>query len=167
VERLTAGPVVLVGSSMGGWIALLTALALPGRVAGLVGIAAAADFTEDMMWAAMTPDEQVRLMRDGVLMVPSAYGDPYPISRTLIEDGRRHLLLRGEIGLDCPVRLVHGQRDPDVPWETSMRIARAVRTGDVRVVLVKDGDHRLSREGDLALLVGMVGGLVAEVGAGG
>lgn len=166
VERLTTGPVVLVGSSMGGWIALLTALALPGRVAGLVGIAAAPDFTEDLIWQAMAPPERARLIRDGVLHVPSLYGDPYPLTRALIEDGRSHLLLGGEIALDCPVRLLHGQRDPDVPWETSLRIARAVRSADVRVVLVKDGDHRLSRQGDLALLADIVAGVLAAADVG-
>jgi pimeloyl-ACP methyl ester carboxylesterase len=164
IERLTTGPVVLVGSSMGGWIALLAALAMPGRVAGLVGIAAAPDFTEDLIWQAMAPAERGRLMRDGVLHVPSLYGEPYPLTRALIEDGRRHLLLGGEVALECPVRLLHGQRDPDVPWETSLRIARAVRSADVRVVLVKDGDHRLSRDSDLALLTGTVAGLLGEVG---
>lgn len=159
VTALTEGPIVLAGSSMGGWIALLVALAMPERVAALVGIAAAPDFTEDLLWAALPPGARERLLGDGVLYVPSAYGEPTPITRALIEDGRRHLLLGGEIALDCPVRLLHGQRDPDVPWETSLRLAGRLRSADVQVVLVKDGDHRLSREGDLALLVRIVAGV--------
>ena len=152
IDRLTAGGIILVGSSMGGWIALLAALARPKRVAGLVGIAAAPDFTERLMWQAMTPAERATLLRDGVLLVASQYGDPYPVTLRLIEEGRRHLLLDAPIQLDCPVRLLHGQLDPDVPWEGCLRIAAAVTGGDVQVILVKDGDHRLSRPEDLALL---------------
>ena len=152
IAALTEGPVVLVGSSMGGWIALLVALALPARVAALVGIAAAPDFTEDLMWAAMLPAERERLARDGMLQLPSQYGEPTPVTRALIEDGRRHLLLHGEIPLDCPVRLLHGQCDPDVPWQTALRLAGRLRGGDVQVTLIKDGDHRLSRPQDMALL---------------
>ncbi len=152
IDALTQGPLVLVGSSMGGWIALLVALARPGRIAGLVGVAAAPDFTERLMWQAMAPRERERLMGEGVLRVPSQYGEPYPITRRLIEDGRRRLLLDGPIALDCPVRLLHGQRDPDVPWDIALRIAERLTGADVQVTLVKDGDHRLSRPQDLALL---------------
>lgn len=152
-DRLTDGPQVLVGSSMGGWIALLTALQRRERIAGLVGIAAAPDFTEDLLWAAFPPDKRERLAQDGVLHMPSEYGDkPYSITLRLIEDGRRRLLLRGPIDLDCPVRLLHGMRDPDVPWQRSLRLADKLTTNDVRVHLIKDGDHRLSREENLALL---------------
>lgn len=162
IAALTTGPLVLVGSSMGGWIALLTALAMPERVTAMVGIAAAPDFTEALIWAALPPPERDRLLRDGVLHVPSQYGDPTPITRALIEDGRRHLLLvGGEIRLDCPVRLLHGQQDPDVPWETTLRLAALLRSSDVHVVLVKDGDHRLSRPQDILLVTRMVGALVA------
>jgi pimeloyl-ACP methyl ester carboxylesterase len=152
IDAQSDGKLVLVGSSMGGWIALLTALARPAHLAGLVGIAAAPDFTETLMWAAMAPPERARLLRDGVLRVPSQYGEPYAITRGLIEDGRTHLLLGGPIAIDCPVRLLHGQRDPDVPWETALRIAERLRGDDVRITLVKDGDHRLSRQQDLSLL---------------
>ena len=142
---------MLVGSSMGGWIALLLARAVP--LAGLVGVAAAPDFTEELMWAAMAPPERAALMRDGVLRVPSAYGPDLAVTRGLIEDGRRHLVLTGgPIAVGAPVRLLHGQRDSEVPWETALRIAERVVDGDVQTVLVKDGDHRLSRPGDLALL---------------
>lgn len=148
----TVGDIVLVGSSMGGWIALLAALARPGRVVGLLGIAAAPDFTERLMWQAMAPAERAALQRDGVLPVPSQYGDAYPITLQLIEEGREHLLLDAPIGLNCPVRLLHGQQDPDVPWELALRTAAAIIGDDVQVTLVKDGDHRLSRPEDLMLL---------------
>ncbi|GAC1347051.1 MAG: alpha/beta hydrolase [Acetobacteraceae bacterium] len=152
IDRLSAGPLVLVGSSMGGWIALLVALARPGRVAALVGIAAAPDFTETLMWDAMTPAERATLLRDGTLHVPSQYGDPYPVTRHLIEDGRTRLLLHEPIPIRCPVRLLHGQRDPDVPWSTALRLADRLEAEDVQLTLIKDGDHRLSRPQDLALL---------------
>jgi pimeloyl-ACP methyl ester carboxylesterase len=162
VDALTSGPLVLVGSSMGGWIALLTALARPDRVVGLVGVAAAPDFTQRLMWDSMAPAERAVLERDGVLYVPSQYGDPTPITRGLIEDGAKHLLLTGRIPISCPVRLLHGQADPDVPWELSLRVAEQVEAADVRVVLVKDGDHRLSRPSDLALLRQTVGALLEQ-----
>lgn len=156
-DQLTEGPQILVGSSMGGWVALLTALARGERVAGLVGIAAAPDFTEDLLWSAFPPDQRAALTRDGVLRLPSEYSDkPYSITLRLIEDGRQHLLLRSPIDLACPVRLLHGMRDPDVPWQRSLRLAEQLATPDVRVELSKDGDHRLSREQDLALLCRIV-----------
>lgn len=164
VDRLTEGPLVLVGSSMGGWIALLVALARPDRVAGMIGIAAAPDFTEDLMWQAMLPAERARLEADGVLHVPSDYGENLPITRALIEDGRTRLLLRAPIPLHCPVRLLQGQRDPDVPWETALRLATRLEATDVRVTLIKDGDHRLSRPQDLALLRGALTELLGERG---
>jgi pimeloyl-ACP methyl ester carboxylesterase len=152
IDGLTEGKLLLVGSSMGGWIGLLAALARPGRVAGFIGIAAAPDFTETLMWNSMTFEERATLMEQGVLQQPSEYGDPYPITRVLIEDGRTRLLLDGPIALDCPVRLLHGQRDGDVPWETALRLAGRIVSPDVRVTLVKDGEHRMSRPQDLALL---------------
>ena len=124
----------------------------PIVIAALIGIAAAPDFTEALMWEAMTFEERATIMRDGVLHVPSQYGEPYPVTRALIEDGRDRLLLNGPIAIDCPVRLLHGQRDPDVPWEMALRIAERVTGQDVAGDLVKDGDHRLSRPQDLALL---------------
>ena len=165
IDRLTDGPLVVIGSSMGGWIMLLVALARPERVIGLLGIAAAPDFTEDLMWGAMMPAEREQLLRDGVLPVPSEYGDPYPVTAALIKEGRRHLLLRAPIPLRCPVRLLHGQADADVPWETSMRLAQTLESGDVQVTLVKDGEHRLSRPADLRLLRRILGALLLQDGA--
>ena len=162
IDALTTGKIILVGSSMGGWIALLTAIARPDRIAALVGIAAAPDFTQRLMWDSMTPPQRATLQRDGVLYAPSQYGDPTPITRALIEDGANHLLLTGPIPIGCPIRLMHGQADPDVPWELALRIAEQAETTDVRVILVKDGDHRLSRPADLALLRQTVGALLEQ-----
>ncbi|HEY2132070.1 MAG TPA: alpha/beta hydrolase [Acetobacteraceae bacterium] len=165
IDAMTEGPLLLVGSSMGGWIGLLIALARPERVIGLVGIAAAPDFTERLMWQAMPTAEQETLRRDGRLAVPSQYGEPLVITLALIEDGRRHMLLDAPIPLTIPVRLLQGQRDDDVPWETALTLARQIAGDDVQVTLVKDGDHRLARPADLALLRRAVGALLRENGA--
>jgi pimeloyl-ACP methyl ester carboxylesterase len=146
------GPVVLVGSSMGGWIMLLVALARPERVRGLVGIAPAPDFTEDLIRPGLGPSQIEALARDGLFLAPSAYGEPTPITRRLLEDGAGRLLLRGPLPIRCPVHLLHGQKDPDVPWQTSLRLAAALESPAVTVELVKDGDHRLSRDEDLRRL---------------
>jgi pimeloyl-ACP methyl ester carboxylesterase len=153
LDGLTEAPQILVGSSMGGWIMLLAALARPGRVAGLVGIAAAPDFTEALMWPSFSPEIRETIERDGVYYAPTEYGDqPYAITRKLIEDGRNHLLLDDPIALHCPVHLIHGQRDPDVPWQHSLRTAEQLRSEQVAITLVKDGDHRLARDQDLSRL---------------
>jgi len=161
LDRVAQGPQVIVGSSMGAWIALNLALARPDRVAALVGIAAAPDFTEDLIWHDLPSEAQMMLETDGVIYEPSEYSDqPYPITMTLIHEARAHLRLRSEIAIDCPVRLLHGMLDADVPWKRSLTLAEKLRTQDVRVVLVKDGGHRLSREQDLALLTRTVGELL-------
>ncbi len=153
LDTVTEGPQILVGSSMGGWIMLLTALARPQRIAGLVGIAAAPDFTEDLIWARATPDQRAALERVGYVDNPSAYNEaPYRITRRLIEEGRDHLLLGRPIPLTCPVRLIHGLADPDVPWQTSLRLTEALQSSDVEVTLVKGAGHRLSEPEDLARL---------------
>jgi pimeloyl-ACP methyl ester carboxylesterase len=153
LDALTEGPQILVGSSIGGWIALLAALDRPSRVAALVGIAAAPDATERLMWRRLAPEQQARMMRDGYLDLPSQYGEqPYRFTRKLIEDGRRHLVMDAPLPLACPVRLLHGMADPDVPWQTSLDLAQHLSGADVEVTLVKDGDHRLSRPRDLDLL---------------
>jgi pimeloyl-ACP methyl ester carboxylesterase len=165
LDRLTEGPVVLVGSSMGGWAMLNVALARPDRVAALVGLAAAPDFTEDLIWDRWDAATRAALLRDGVVREPNPY-DPagYPYTRALIEDGRRHLRLRAPLPLACPVRLLHGQRDDAVPWQTSLRLADRLDGGDVQVTLIKDGDHRLSRETDLSVLGRTLAPLLGEDG---
>lgn len=157
LDALSAGPQVLVGSSMGGWVALLVALARPERIAGLVGVAAVPDFTQEIE-AGLGEDARRDLAERGVWMEPSAYSEePTPITRRLLAEARAHLVLpRAPIPLHVPVRLVHGQRDPDVPWEHALRLAAALASEDVEVSLVKDGDHRLSRPEDLARLVQVV-----------
>jgi pimeloyl-ACP methyl ester carboxylesterase len=153
IDSLTRGPQILVGSSMGGWIMLLAALARRERIAALVGLASAPDFTEELLWPRLTPAQREDILEEGSLDLPSDY-DPagYLYTRTLIEDGRRHLLLRAPIALDMPVRLLHGLADQSVPWQLSLRLAERLASRDVAVTLIKDGDHRLSSEPDLARL---------------
>jgi pimeloyl-ACP methyl ester carboxylesterase len=161
LDRLTRGPQIAVGSSMGGWIALLLALRRRERIVGLVGLAAAPDFVEDI-WRRCSQADQDTLMTRGAVERPSAYSDhPYVITRALIEEGRRHLLLGEDIDIGCPVRLIHGMADPDVPYERSQQIAESLRGGDVVVTLIKDGDHRLSRPRDLQRLFDAVSELSA------
>jgi pimeloyl-ACP methyl ester carboxylesterase len=153
IDRIAHGPLMLVGSSMGGWIMLLAALARPGRIASLVGIAPAPDFTERLIWDGLRSDDRDRLMQTGRLEMESAYSEePTVITRALIEEGRRHLLLSAPIGFRAPVRLLHGMADPDVPYCLSLELAERLASADVRVILVKEGDHRLSRAADLSLL---------------
>lgn len=168
LDRLTVGPQILVGSSMGGWIALLVALARPERIAALIGIAPAPDFTEDLIWSRLSAQERRQLLERGELLHPSAYEEnPIPFTRRLIEEGRDHLLLRGPIGIRCPVHLLHGMRDPDVPYEASLRLSRCLSETDVVVELVEDGDHRLSRDQDLARLMTALDGLTQRLRASG
>jgi pimeloyl-ACP methyl ester carboxylesterase len=162
IDRVTDGKLVLVGSSMGGWIALNVALARTERVAGLIGIAAAPDFTETLMWPRFSEVQQQAITSEGMLRLPSAYGGEQIITRALIEDGRDHLRLTGPIALHCPVRLLHGQRDPDVPWQTALMLAEKLASDDVRVTLIKDGEHRLSRPQDIAVLCEAVGELLSQ-----
>lgn len=152
IDRATEGPLIVVGSSMGGWIALLAALARPERVAGLLLIAPAPDFTEWGLSADFTDAQREAMARDGEVRIPLPWNDALRITRALIEDGRQHRLLDGEIPVACPVRIVHGQADEQVPWEIALRVAERLTGADVRVTLVKDGGHRLSRPADLAEL---------------
>jgi pimeloyl-ACP methyl ester carboxylesterase len=166
LDEVTAGPQLVVGSSMGGWIMLLAALRRPQRVAGLVGIAAAPDFTESLWRDGLDADQRESLDRSGYCEIPNCYddGEPYRIGRQLLEEGRDHLLLDADIPIDLPVRLIHGQLDEDVPWEHSLTIARHLQGDDVEIQLVKDGDHRLSRPRDLARLTRTLDALLAELG---
>jgi pimeloyl-ACP methyl ester carboxylesterase len=153
IARLTEGPVVLAGSSMGGWISLLLARRMPDRVAGLVGIAAAPDFTEDGMWAAFSEAQRQEIMGTGRLVIPSAYApEGYRITRRLIEDGRRHLVLRARLPLPFPVRLIHGTADADVPVSVALRLFEVAEGPDIRLTLVKGAGHRLSEPAELALI---------------
>jgi pimeloyl-ACP methyl ester carboxylesterase len=151
------GPLVLVGSSMGGWLMLLAALARPERVAGLVGIAAAPDFTD---WG-YSDEQKAELAVAGRLEEPNPYGDaPTVTTRAFWQSGQALRVLNGPIALDCPARLLHGQRDDDVPWTLALDLAERLRSSDVQTILVKDGDHRLSREGDIALLIATISSLL-------
>jgi pimeloyl-ACP methyl ester carboxylesterase len=150
IEMLVRGPVLLVGSSMGGWLMLMVAQALGAQVAGMIGIAAAPDFTD---WG-FGPQEVATIERDGVLLSPNPYGpEPTPTYRALYRSGKALEMLDDEIALNCPVRLLHGQQDADVPWKIALKLAKALRSSDVQLTLVKDGDHRLSRDTDIALLL--------------
>lgn len=144
ITRLTEGPQVLVGSSMGGWISLLMCKRIPERVAGLVTIAAAPDFTEDGFWAGFSEIERATVLKKGKLFVPSDYVDPYPITRRLIEDGRDHLILRSPLTLDFPVRFLQGTADADVSVETALKLLNHAEGEDIRLTLVKGADHRFS-----------------------
>jgi pimeloyl-ACP methyl ester carboxylesterase len=152
LDALTEGKQLLIGSSMGGWIMLLAARARPQRIHSLIGIAPAPDFTSALMWPRFSEAQRAALMRDGIIHLPSEYGDPAPITRALIEDGNRNALLGAPIAVACPVRLLHGMEDPDVPHTHSFKLVERLEARDVRLTLVKDGDHRLSRDQDLALL---------------
>lgn len=151
----TAGPTVICGSSMGGWLALLLARRLKERLAGLILLAPATDMTEKLMWETATDAQRESLLRDGQIVEPSQYSpdDPLIITRALIEDGRQHSMLDGEIKLTCPVRILQGDADPDVPWEHGLATYQAIAAQDCRFTLIKGGDHRLSSARDLALLV--------------
>lgn len=156
LDALTEGRQILVGSSMGGWVMLRTALARADRIAGLVGIAAAPDFTEEI-WAQLSPAQRRDIEGKGIVQVQSDYDErPYLISRGLIEDGRACCLLNGPIDIRVPVRLLQGQRDTSVAWQTALKIADRLASEDVHVMLIKDGDHRLSRPQDLAKLTAAV-----------
>lgn len=168
LDVLTEGPVVVVGSSMGGWLALLLALQRPDRVRGVVGIAAAPDFTQEIE-SRMQSVQRVDLKEKGFFELPSDYADgPYIITSRFLEDGRTHCLLDREDGidLDIPVRLIQGVRDTDVAWQTAHRIKNALRGADVEVCLVEDGDHRLSRTQDLNLIGRSVMAVSDKVAAG-
>ncbi|MEK9935784.1 MAG: alpha/beta hydrolase [Rhodobiaceae bacterium] len=153
LDELTAGPQLLVGSSLGGWLMLNVALARPDRVAGLIGIAAAPDFTEDLLWAEFDDDQRRRIEADGVIALPNPYSDePVQYPWHLITDGRDNLRLRGDLDITAPAHLLHGMQDEEVPWQTATNIAAAMNSPDVEVTLVKAAGHRFSEPDQLALL---------------
>ena len=160
-DALTEGPQILVGSSMGGWLALLLARKLiergdDARLKAMVLIAPAWDMTEELMWKRFSPQAIEALDRDGVFYRPSEYGEPYALTRALIEEGRNHLIAGAGFDPGCPVRIIQGLRDPDVPWEHALKLVDLLGE-DVRLTLVKDAEHRLSREQDLALMLAAIG----------
>ncbi len=155
----TPGRVILIGSSMGGWLMLRAALARPARVAGLIGIAAAPDFTD---WG-FTPGQREAFARGEDLVEPSPYGPPMLTTARFWTSGANHLLLHDTIAIDVPVRLLQGQRDADVPWNHALTLAQRLHAADVQTVLVKDGDHRLSRACDVALLIATVEALMGAI----
>jgi pimeloyl-ACP methyl ester carboxylesterase len=167
-QQFCRGPQIVIGSSMGGWIALLLAreIAKHGAgdapLAGLVLIAPAPDFTEELMWKGFSPEIREEIETKGVWLRPSPYGDgtPYPITRALIEEGRNHLLLGNSIDVGCPVRILQGAQDPDVPWKHALALAHRLPADDVVLTMIQDGDHRLSRPQDIARIIAAV----AEIG---
>ncbi|HPF46035.1 MAG: alpha/beta hydrolase [Alphaproteobacteria bacterium] len=153
IDQVTEGPLIIIGSSMGGWIGLLVSLSRKDRVKAFIGIAAAPDFTRELMWESYSDTIKETLKRDGIYLGPSEYSDePYKVSYGLIQEGDDHLLLNKAIELDCPVRLFHGLKDNDVPSEFSMRIAEKLKSDDVIISFSKSGDHRLSTPADLSRL---------------
>src|SRR4051812_9386255 len=161
-EQFCRGPQVVVGSSMGGWMALLLAREIAKRgvsvasLAGLVLIAPAPDFTEALMWNGFSPEIRREIETNGVWLRPSQYGEPYPITRALIEEGRNHLLLGSAIDVGCPVRILQGAQDSDVPWQHAFALAHRLPSDDVVLTMIQDGDHRLSRPQDIARIIAAV-----------
>ena len=161
-DRFCEGPQVVIGSSMGGWMALLLARELARRAASraslkaLVLIAPAPDFTEELMWKGFSPEARRQIETTGVWLRPSEYGDPYPITRKLIDEGRNHLLLGGAIEVGCPVHILQGAKDPDVPWKHAFALVHRLPADDVVLTMIQDGDHRLSRPQDIARILAAV-----------
>ena len=154
LDEVAQGPQVLVGSSMGAWMMLLAALARPDRVKGLVGVASGPDFTAGFKRHRLTEELKGELDERGYVMhAPNIWEDPYPITKKLLDEGDSHLLLQGEIDLACPVRLIHGMRDETITWEVSLKVSNLLKSDDVRLTLVKDGGHRLSRDQDIELII--------------
>jgi pimeloyl-ACP methyl ester carboxylesterase len=160
--QFCAGPQVVIGSSMGGWMALLLAREIArnsasrASLAGLVLIAPAPDFTEELMWKGLSDEARRDIETKGVWLRPSEYGEPYPITRALIEEGRNHLLLGSAIAVGCPVRILQGAQDPDVPWRHAFALADRLPSDDVVLTMIQDGDHRLSRPQDIARIIAAV-----------
>ncbi len=163
IDELTRGELVLVGSSMGGWLACLAALVRPERVKALVLIAPAADFTEKLMVPEIDAAGREALARNGVWLRPSEYGAPYPITAALLEDGARWSILPGPVPIKMPVRILQGGVDPDVPWQHALALSQALESDDVVFTLIKDGDHRLSRHQDIIRLASVLDEVVWRI----
>ncbi|MEI7670245.1 MAG: alpha/beta hydrolase, partial [Pseudomonadota bacterium] len=165
LTELTKEPQILVGSSMGGWISLLLAKKRPNRIAAIVGIAAAPDFTERLIFDNLTKAQVKELDKKGKIMLASDYGEQYPITKDLIIDGRNHLLLNDKIPVNCPVTLLHGLKDIDVPWEISLETNKQLSSKDVKTILIENGDHRLSEPSDIKKIISVLGKMIELVSA--
>lgn len=163
IDALTEGPQILVGSSMGGWQALLAARERPERIAGLALIAPAPDFTQKLMWPDLSPEAKKEINETGLHLQPSDYDEPLPLSKALFEDGANWQLLDAPIGFAGPVRILQGMQDADVPWQHAQRLVDVLTTEDLVFTLIKDGDHRLSRDQDIARLLATCGEIVGAV----
>ena len=161
IDTLTTGPQILIGSSMGGWMALLAAIARPQRVSGLVLIAPAPDFTEKLMWPGLLPEEKKEILQNGIYYQPSEYDEPLPLTKALFEDGKNWQIMDQPIPFSGPVRILQGMQDEPVPWAHAQSLVDLITSQDLTFTLIKDGDHRLSREQDIARLIATCG----EMGA--
>lgn len=162
LDEITEGELILVGSSMGAWMALLAMKARRPRVSGMVLIAPAPDFTARLMWPHLPSEARFAITQEGKWMMPSAYGDPVPITRALIESGARHTVMGAPIDFDGPVRILQGMRDEDVPWKHAEALVETITSRDLTFTLVKDGDHRLSRPHDIARLLATCAEIAAD-----
>ena len=153
IDALTEGPQILVGSSMGGWMTLLAALARPERIAGMVLIAPAPDFTEKLMWPTLLPEEQKEILENGIYYQPSEYDEPLPLTKALFDEGKQWQIMDAPIAFTGPVRILQGMQDDPVPWQHAQALTHILTTPDLTFTLIKDGDHRLSRDQDLARLI--------------
>lgn len=163
IDSIVAKPVILIGSSMGGWLMLLAALVRKERVKGLIGIAAAPDFTERLIWEQMTFEQREILENEGEIREPSSYGGELIITRQFLTEAREHLLMDHPIALDIPVRLIQGMQDEDVPWHMALQLTEVLVSEEVELHLIKDGDHRLSRPSDIAFLLQVMSALLAQL----
>lgn len=160
IDQLTEGPLILIGSSMGGWLMTLATLARPERIGALIGIASAPDFTEELIWASLTEGQRLAFLSQGIIQTPSQYENQgFPITLQLVEEGRSHLVLPKELPISCPVHLIHGDADQDVPAELSQRLAKNISSSQVTLTLIKGGDHRLNTP----LALGRLASLLNEV----
>lgn len=160
IDQVTEGPLILVGSSMGGWLMILAALARPERIHGLIGIAAAPDFTEELIWASLTETQRLAFLSQGIIQTPSQYENQgFPITLQLVEEGRSHLVFPKPLPIQCPVHLIHGDGDRDVPWELSQRLFKNLNSSEVTLTLIRGGDHRLNTP----LALGRLSSLLNEV----
>ena len=165
IENLTKGPVVLAGSSMGGWLMMLATLKIGSRIKGLMGLAAAPDFTQDMMERELSDAHKSEIEKNGQIEIENCYdpNDPYIITKALIDDGRNNLLLQGSINISAPLRLIQGMKDADVPWQTALRIQEKIISDDVEIQFIKNGDHRLSGASDLIRMTTTLDGLLKTI----